>query len=136
MSQSVTVIRDLDLAVGPGFSYGQVSANYTNLKWDNQYNGTKYDGSLGTGESVLNTSSTYFDLNMGFLARFIGRKKNETNIGVSMANLTQTRQATLSSSSDKLLNFNKTLNGIEKQGLPFPLLALLFAIIFQINFSM
>jgi putative oxidoreductase len=38
----------------------------------------------------------------------------------------------LSSSSDKLLNFNKTLNGIEKQGLPFPLLALLFAIIFQI----
>ncbi|MDA9066486.1 PorP/SprF family type IX secretion system membrane protein [bacterium] len=101
LSQSVTVSRDLDLAVGLGFSYGQVSANYTNLKWDNQYDGTKYDGSLGTGESVLNTSSTYFDLNMGFLARFIGRKKNETNIGVSMANLTQTRQATLSSSSDK-----------------------------------
>ena len=38
----------------------------------------------------------------------------------------------LSSSSDKLLNFGKTLDGIKAKGLPFPLLALLFAIISQI----
>lgn len=102
LSQSVSVSKELDLAVGLGFAYGQVSGNFNNLKWDNQYDGTKYDPSLGTGENVFIASSSYFDLNMGFLARFIGRKKNETNIGFSAANLTQSRQATLSlSSSDK-----------------------------------
>ena len=99
LSQSVSVSRSMDLSVGLGFVYGQVSANYDNLKWDNQYDGTKYNETLPTGENVLNTSSTYFDMNAGFLARFIGRKKNETNIGISILNGTQTWKATLASNS-------------------------------------
>ncbi len=95
LSQSVSVSRFMDLSVGLGFVYGQVSANYDNLKWDNQYDGTKYNETLPTGENVLNTSSTYFDMNAGLLARFIGRKKNETNIGLSILNGTQTWKATL-----------------------------------------
>ena len=38
----------------------------------------------------------------------------------------------LSSSSNKILNTGNTLSGIKAKGLPFPLLALLFAIISQI----
>lgn len=99
LSQSITVTKQFDLSMGLGFSYGQISANYDNLRWDNQYDGTKYDASLPTGESTLNTSSTYFDLSGGFLARFFGRKKNETNLGVSILNATQTWKATLASGS-------------------------------------
>lgn len=36
------------------------------------------------------------------------------------------------SSFNKVVNFNKTLSGIEKQGLPVPLLALIFAILSQV----
>lgn len=99
LSQSVSVSRFMDLSIGLGFVYGQVSANYENLKWDNQYDGTKYNAVLPTGENVLNTSSTYFDMNAGFLARFIGRKKNETNIGISVLNATEPFKATLASNS-------------------------------------
>lgn len=99
VSQSVAVSRYMDLSVGLGFAYGQVSANYDNLKWDNQYDGTKYNAALPTGENVLNTSSTYFDINAGILARFIGRNKNETNIGLSILNATQTYKATLAANS-------------------------------------
>ena len=99
ISQSVSVSRFLDLSVGLGFAYGQVSANYDNLKWDNQYDGTKYNEALSTGENILNTSTTYFDINTGILARFIGRNKNETNLGISVLNATRTWKATLASNS-------------------------------------
>lgn len=97
LSQSVAVSRDMDFSVGLGFIYGQVSANFDNLKWDNQYDGTNYDKNLPTGENVFNTKSSYFDLNAGFLARFIGRKKNETNLGISILNATQLSSTSLSS---------------------------------------
>ncbi|MFT4694953.1 MAG: type IX secretion system PorP/SprF family membrane protein [Urechidicola sp.] len=99
ISQSVTLTKKMDLSLGLGFEYGQVSANYDNLKWDNQYDGTKYNAALPTGENNLNESSTYFDMNVGFLARFFGRKKNETNIGISLLNATQTYKATLANNS-------------------------------------
>ena len=96
LSQSVAVSNNIDFSVGLGFVYGQVSANFDNLKWDNQYDGNNYDESLPSGENILNTKSTYFDLNAGFLARFIGRNKNETNFGISLLNATQTSENSLS----------------------------------------
>ena len=96
LSQSVAVNRRMDLSVGLGFVYGQVSANFDKLKWDNQYDGTNYNENLPTGENIFNTKSTYFDLNAGFLARFIGRKKNETNLGLSILNASQLSSNTLS----------------------------------------
>ncbi|MGB1039489.1 MAG: PorP/SprF family type IX secretion system membrane protein [Flavobacteriales bacterium] len=99
VSQSVSASKSLDLSVGLGFTYGQISANYDNLKWDNQYDGTKYDASLPNGENVLNTSSSYFDVNAGFLARFFGNNKNETSLGISVLNATQTWKATLASAN-------------------------------------
>ncbi|MEN9002593.1 MAG: PorP/SprF family type IX secretion system membrane protein, partial [Flavobacteriales bacterium] len=99
LSQSITLTKKMDLSAGLGFEYGQVSANYDNLKWDNQYDGTKYNASLPTGENNLNESSSYFDINAGVLVRFFGRKKNETNIGISVLNATQTYKATLADNS-------------------------------------
>jgi type IX secretion system PorP/SprF family membrane protein len=96
LSQSVAVKRKMDLSIGLGFIYGQVCANFDKLKWDNQYDGTNYNENLPTGENIFNTKSTYFDLNAGFLARFIGRKKNETNLGLSILNATQLSSNTLS----------------------------------------
>lgn len=97
LSQSVSVSRNIDFSLGLGFLYGQVSANFDNLKWDNQYDGTNYNESIPSGENILNTKSSYFDLNTGFLAQFFGDKKNQTSVGFSASNIVRATKSTLSS---------------------------------------
>ena len=101
ISQSVWLTNRSELAVGLAFTYGQVSANFDGLKWDNQYDGTKYNATLPTGEGNLNTSSIYFDMSAGVLWKMIGDRKNESNFGVSFLNALQPTKATLSSSNDR-----------------------------------
>ena len=110
-SHSVTVNRFQDLSVGLGFGYGQVSANFTNLRWDNQYDGINYDPSLPTGEGNFFPKSNYFDISAGILARFFTRDLKETQIGLSASHLNRPWQATLSDVNDDVLRMKFILHG-------------------------
>lgn len=111
-SQSVHINGSSEISAGLVFTFGQVSANFDGLKWDNQYDGTKYVESLPTGEGNINTSSSYFDVGAGVVWKYYGERNNESNAGISIMNATQTWKATLanSSSSDKR-NFRIILHG-------------------------
>lgn len=110
-SQSVTVNKFQDLSVGLSFGYGQVSANFNGLRWDNQYDGLNYDPSLPTGESNFYPKSNYFDISAGFLARFFSRDLKETQIGFSASHLNRPWQATLSDINDDVLRMKFILHG-------------------------
>jgi type IX secretion system PorP/SprF family membrane protein len=96
ISQSVSVSKFQELSVGLSLGFGQISANFTGLRWDNQYNGTLYDPSLPTGESAFFPTSNYFDISAGFLGRFFDRSLNETQFGLSISHANRPWQATLS----------------------------------------
>lgn len=110
-SQSVTVNKFQDISIGLAFGYGQVSANFSGLRWDNQYDGLNYDPSLPTGESNFYPKSNYFDISVGFLARFFSRDLNETQIGFSASHLNRPWQATLSDVNDDVLRMKFILHG-------------------------
>jgi type IX secretion system PorP/SprF family membrane protein len=117
-SHSITVNRFQDLSVGLGFGYGQVSANFSNLRWDNQYNGTNYDPNLPTGEGNYFPKSNYFDISAGILARFFTRDLNETQIGLSASHLNRPWQATLSNDNDDVLRMKFILHGKSEIEIP------------------
>lgn len=52
-------------SVGFQAGAGQKSMNYDNLSWDSQWNGTKYDPSLSSGESAIGTGLTFLDVSAG-----------------------------------------------------------------------
>lgn len=110
-SHSVTVNRFQDLAIGLGFGYGQVSANFNGLRWDNQYDGINYDPTLPTGEGNFYPKSNYFDISAGFLARFFTRDLKETQIGLSASHLNRPWQATLSDVNNDVLRMKFILHG-------------------------
>lgn len=110
-SHSVTVNKFQDLAIGLGFGYGQVSANFNGLRWDNQYDGINYDPTLPTGEGNFYPKSNYFDISAGFLARFFSRDLHETQIGISVSHLNRPWQATLSDVNDDVLRMKFIIHG-------------------------
>lgn len=117
VSQAVSTGKFQEISLGLSFGYGQISANLSDLRWDNQYNGVEHDPSLSTGEGLYFPTSNYFDISAGIMARFFSRDLNETQIGLSASHLTRPWQATLSDVNDDVLRMKIILHG--KTEVPF-----------------
>lgn len=111
ISQSIAVTKFNELSLGLSFGYGQVGANLSGLRWDNQYNGTEYDASLPTGEGFYFPTSNYFDISAGLLYRFFTTDLDETQIGISASHLNRPWQATLSDVNDDVLRLKIIVHG-------------------------
>jgi type IX secretion system PorP/SprF family membrane protein len=67
--------------------------SYTDLYFDNQYDGFIYNPSLGTGENFQRESRTYMNLQLGAVYyKLLGKRKFIIG-GISLANITKPRQS-------------------------------------------
>jgi type IX secretion system PorP/SprF family membrane protein len=65
------------------------SIDVNNIAFGNQFTGTGFDLSLPNGESVINRSLSYFDLNAGLLYSFRDENDNRFSVGGSAFHLLQ-----------------------------------------------
>lgn len=86
------------IALGLQCGFAQRSISTTDLKWDNQYNGTGYDPSLASGEPAFNSKVGYIDLTAGLLWTCAFDDENNISLGSSFFHLNKPNQ---SFSSDK-----------------------------------
>jgi type IX secretion system PorP/SprF family membrane protein len=79
------------ITVGIQGGLSQFSANYSNVKWDNQYNGTSYDATMPSGEITRPANITYGDYTAGInwaygqsKQRITGSSEIKANIGLAV----------------------------------------------------
>ena len=103
LSYSQHLSDNQSLGFGLQAGYGQRSINYTNLTWDNQWTGTTYDPSLGSGEPNPGDNFSYVDVSSGLLWYFYPNEVFNLKLGASMYHINQPNQSFYNSGSDKLL---------------------------------
>lgn len=89
VSQTIYLSSESDLTLGVGGSYLDISANYNDLLWANQWNGFEFDQVIGSGESFSSLGVKNFDLSAGILYRNFDFNGYPLEIGASVYHLTQ-----------------------------------------------
>ena len=74
-------------SLGFSFGFGNMSINYSNLYFDNQWNGFVFDPDLPNNEEFSSSSLIYYDLNAGFLLTFIKPDSYRLKIGGSISHI-------------------------------------------------
>ena len=74
-------------SLGFSFGFGNMSINYSNLYFDNQWNGFVFDPDLPNNEDFGSGSLLYYDLNAGFLLTFIKSGSYRLKIGGSVSHI-------------------------------------------------
>lgn len=114
-SYQFKINKDSTMLLAPGIQVGitQQSIDYSQLTFDNQYNGNYYDESLDFGESFSQSSHSYANINAGiaFIYKFAERKTIDA--GFSLYNITRPRQSFMGDSDirlDRRFNFHARVN--------------------------
>lgn len=81
---------------------GQRAFSETDLKWDNQWNGTNFDPTLPSGEAFDRTSFIFLDAGAGVNARLQGEDRTKLDFGVGAFHLNQPKYAFYSDSDIRL----------------------------------
>jgi type IX secretion system PorP/SprF family membrane protein len=68
-----------NLSIGFQGAYNQRSINLSNVRWDNQFNGTAYDPSLASGEASGILKKSFFDLGAGLAYNYSSSSTNITS---------------------------------------------------------
>ncbi|MDQ3191139.1 MAG: PorP/SprF family type IX secretion system membrane protein [Bacteroidota bacterium] len=82
-----------ELTAGIQTGITQRRINYTNLSFDNQYNGSHYDPSLSTGENFAKQGYLYFNLNTGLMWSFKINEKFKLRSGAAIFNINKPDQS-------------------------------------------
>jgi len=79
----------------PGLSLGVTSMriDYSQLRYDNQWNGYAYDPSLDPGENFPRSSRGYFNLHGGVVARRVYETGRRITTGLALFNLASPKQS-------------------------------------------
>lgn len=80
-------------------SFVQRSINYDDLRFDNQYDGTVYNSTLGNGETFGTNGRNYFNLHAGISWNYLFAQRKSVNVGFAVHNLTQPEQSFFSGES-------------------------------------
>ena len=81
----------INVGVQSGFT--QRNVNLQALTFDNQWNGTRFDGSLGSNENFATTSHFYPNLNTGIYWNRTVEKRKTYSAGVSLFNILKPDQS-------------------------------------------
>jgi type IX secretion system PorP/SprF family membrane protein len=89
------------LVAGGQIGFNQRSLSLDKLRWGENWNGTGFDGSLSSNETLFNTSTTVADVNVGLLWFSALDRKNKNNVyggfalhHITGGNLSFTKQQT------------------------------------------
>jgi type IX secretion system PorP/SprF family membrane protein len=88
----------LSLGIQPGFTNKNFNAN--SATFDEQFDGSKYNSSLSSGENFPSNSITYIDVGAGAAYYWQKTARKKVNIGVSAFHLNQPSQSFYGSTSD------------------------------------
>lgn len=80
--------KDQSITGGLQFGFTSLTIDYSQLKFDSQYNGFYYDPSLASNEQFSRASLTHIDLNAGAIYRYAPSKRELIEGGFAMFNLT------------------------------------------------
>ncbi|HNM70170.1 MAG TPA: PorP/SprF family type IX secretion system membrane protein [Flavobacteriales bacterium] len=97
------------LAAGIQCAYGQRSAVLDGLRWDAQYDGSGYDPSRPTGESLPNTSTSFIDLSSGVVWQHRDGEDIQWSAGIAAFHLNQP-SVTLFGTDDDVLRRRYTVH--------------------------
>ena len=96
-SYTRVLTKSFFVTVGAYLGGGQRSFYYSetedNLKWDNQWDGTKFDPNLPSGESFSRTNFFFFDAGAGLNLRLQGRDRTKIDLGIGSYHLTRPNYA-------------------------------------------
>lgn len=81
----------LSFAIQPGFTNKNYNADA--LTFDSQYDGTRYNSGLSTGENLTGTSIFYFDIGGGVAYTWQKSERKRLNIGMSTFHLNTPKQS-------------------------------------------
>lgn len=81
----------LSLGLQSGFTQRKI--NTANLTFDNQWNGTRYDGTLASNELFANTSRMYANLNAGLFWQRTVEKRKTYSAGIGLYNILKPKQS-------------------------------------------
>lgn len=99
----------ISLGIQPGIS--NKNFNTSALTFDSQYDGTKYNSGLSTGENFNNTSITYFDVGAGAAYYWQKTPRKKVNIGFSAFHLNTPKQSFFNNTNVRL-NVKTNISGI------------------------
>lgn len=83
----------ISLSIGVDVGLTNKNINLNNFKFDNQYNGFKYDNSLPINESFSNTSFNHFTIGTGLSVNYKIKKNQEINTGFTFNNLNKPKES-------------------------------------------
>ena len=104
ISYSKALDKKLHHALSGGIQLGLVNRNinYTQLSFDNQWNGNVYDPNTAIDESFAKTRFNYFDLGVGIAYKFTKAERTNVTIGFGATHLTQPKQSFFNNNLIKL----------------------------------
>lgn len=68
-----------NLSIGIQGAFNQRSINLSNVRWDNQFNGSAYDPTLSSGEAAGILKKSFFDMGAGMAYNYSSSSKNITS---------------------------------------------------------
>ena len=71
------------VSVGIQTGFAQRSATLSNLSWDSQYSGGKYDATLPSEEAQMNPNFNYFDASAGIVWNSFAKENFESVVGIA-----------------------------------------------------
>jgi len=86
-STKVKLNDNSSLRAGLMGSFNQRTIDYTNLKWENQWDGQAFNTALGSGENNTNANFSYFDVSAGISFHTQINEKIKWNVGVGAFHL-------------------------------------------------
>ncbi len=100
------------ISIGAQPAFTQRSINYNKLQFDNQYNGSFYDASLGNGETFGNNGRTYFNLHGGVTWNYEIAQRKEVGAGIAMHNIIKPQQSFFNEDIPLHQRFTANINGL------------------------
>lgn len=87
------IIPKLTISIGLDIGLTNKNIDFSNFKFDNQYDGYKFNSALFSNESYTNTSFNYPTIGIGLLSNYKIKKNQDLNIGFSIYNINKPKES-------------------------------------------
>lgn len=102
-STKVKVNDNSSLRAGLMASFNQRTVDYTNLKWENQWDGQAFNTAQTSGETNANNNYSYFDVSAGVSFHTLINKNIKWNVGIGAFHLNKPKYSFYSSAETGLI---------------------------------
>jgi hypothetical protein len=101
---------DQSIGIGLQASFARNSVDFNNISFNSQFNGSGFDLSIPSGESVNNRSVTYIDLNAGILYNYKDEGGNQFSFGAGLFHILKPKLSFFSN-ANPILAARYTIHG-------------------------